>query len=87
MRKYAVYLDGDSVCPNDPDFVHRMLFGYTCVPKDFSDNTGRSRTHKQSEGEDGRYWWDGGCDAVSERTAKDRPGALLPARAVVDDDG
>lgn len=38
----ATLVDCDASCPNDPAFVHRFYFG--CVPKDFSDRTGRIET-------------------------------------------
>ncbi len=60
MSKYKVYICGDAPCPNDADFEHRFYFG--CVPKDFSDRTGRSKTHSQTKRADNLYHWDGGCD-------------------------
>lgn len=65
MAKGSVYLCGDTKCPTDPDFEHRFYFG--CVPKDFSDRTGHSKTHRQRQGLDGLWRWDGGCDRVAER--------------------
>lgn len=61
MTKRAVYICGDAPCPQDPTFEHRFYFG--CVPKDFSDRTGTSKIHHQAKGADGRYRWNGGCDA------------------------
>lgn len=61
-RSYAVHICGDTDCPSDPAFEHRFYFG--CVPKDFSERTGRSKSHRQSQGPDGRYRWNGGCDAA-----------------------
>lgn len=71
----AVVCGGDGrQCPHDPDFEHRPYFPYlgSCVPKDLSDNTGRSRRHRQTwdpeypnpllAGRKGRAVWDGGCD-------------------------
>lgn len=54
---------GDSPCPQDPAFVHRPYFG--CVPADFRERTGKSRTHHQLPPEPPavRYRWNGGCDA------------------------
>ena len=59
-RNYAVYLCGPRQCPTDPAFEHDNFYG--CVPKDFSERTGRSKTHRQHRDEDGRYRWNGGCD-------------------------
>lgn len=64
MSKYAVYICGPTDCPNDSQFEHDGYYG--CVPKDFSPNTGRSRTFRQTKGSDGRYRWNGGCGAVQE---------------------
>lgn len=64
MAKYAVYLCGiPGNCPSDERFQHISMMGPVCVPTDFSERTGRSRTHKQRQVGD-RYWWDGGCSAV-----------------------
>jgi hypothetical protein len=49
-----------SACPHDDAFEHNNYFG--CVPRDFSPTTGRSKSRRQREGEDGRWQWDGGCD-------------------------
>lgn len=91
-RGYTVYIDGTSDCPHDPGFEHRMIFGYVCVPKDFSERTGRSRTHKQTEtvieGLPWKVWlWAGGCDAAGvtarkkveewERRDKSKPPIIL----------
>lgn len=73
-RNYVVHLCGDAPCPNDPTFEHRFYFG--CVPKDFSERTGRSKTHRQRRGADGLYRWDGGCDVA--RGTRSSPGADLP---------
>jgi hypothetical protein len=65
-RKYKVYLCGDVPCPTDDDYEHRFYFG--CVPKTFSDRTGRAKGHKQSRCDvEGchRYHWDGGCNSVA----------------------
>lgn len=64
MARYKTYLCGDSICPHDDHFVH--LFNFGCVPKDFNDRTGRSKTRRQSQSADGRYKWNGGCDAAKE---------------------
>lgn len=62
MAQYAVYLCGPTDCPRDPAFEHDGYFG--CVPKDFSPTTGRSKTYRQfKSGVEGRYRWNGGCDA------------------------
>lgn len=61
MAVYAIYLCGPTVCPADPNFEHDNYFG--CIPKDFSSTTGRSKKYRQSEGSNGRYHWNGGCDA------------------------
>lgn len=58
----AVYICGDAPCPNDTDFEHRLYYG--CVPKDFSDRTGLSKTHRQRQASDGLYRWNGGCDVL-----------------------
>lgn len=60
MSPYAVYLCGDTDCPHDDAFEHRFYFG--CVPRDFSPQSGRSKTHRQRR-VDGLFRWDGGCDA------------------------
>ena len=57
----STLVDGDYRCPNDPEFVHRFYYG--CVPADFSEVTGRSRTHRQTRHGEYRLW-DGGCDAA-----------------------
>ena len=62
--RYRVYVCGPSDCPNDSRFEHDHYFG--CVPKDFNQRTGRSKTFAQREvaTEDGPRWkWNGGCDA------------------------
>lgn len=66
--KYRVHLCGmDADCPHDPDFEHRP-WPFGCVPRDFSERTGRSRTHRQHLAEvlgyGERHRWDGGCDAA-----------------------
>ena len=66
----STHVDADALCPHDPDFVHRFYFG--CVPADFSDRTGRSKTHRQTRSAEPieglhRYQWDGGCDAAGVR--------------------
>jgi hypothetical protein len=70
---YRVYLCGDEPCPNDPEFVHRMIFGHVCVPKTFSDRTGRAKGHRQTPTDIGLPYpvsmWDGGCDAAGVTTA------------------
>lgn len=63
MAVYKTYLCGDTPCPNDPAFEHRFYFG--CVPADFRERTGRSKTHHQTPGADGRYRWNGGCDPIA----------------------
>lgn len=72
MSKYRFYICGDSDCPGDSDFEHRNIaFGPSCVPRDFSMTTARSKTHKQrnvvSDGLPAgyRYMWDGGCDVAA----------------------
>lgn len=73
VSKYRVYLCGvDSECPGDPDFIHTTIaFGESCVPRDFSMSTGRSKTHKQRKvTSDGlpagyRFMFDGGCDVAA----------------------
>lgn len=60
MSRYKTYICGPSDCPNDPAFEHDNYFG--CIPKDFSEKTGRSKTHRQHQDADGRYRWNGGCD-------------------------
>lgn len=67
MARHISYVCGDTDCPNDPAFEHRFYYG--CVPRDFSDQTGRSRTRRQTAtAVDGLPWklhlWDGGCDAT-----------------------
>lgn len=61
-RKGSTILCEPTTCPNDPAFDHDNYYG--CVPKDFSTTTGRSKTHRQTKGPDGRYQWNGGCDAT-----------------------
>ena len=56
----GLIVDEPGTCPVDPEFMHDNY--YNCIPKDFSANTGRSRTHKQTKGDDDRYHWDGGCE-------------------------
>ena len=64
--KAVVHICGPGPCPNDEDFHHESYYG--CVPKNFSLNTGRSRTHKQRKFVHPsfpfgyKYLWDGGCD-------------------------
>lgn len=58
---YRVYICGPTDCPKDPDFEHDGYFG--CIPRDFSQATGRSKKYRQARGPDGRYRWNGGCDA------------------------
>ncbi len=65
---YRVYLCGvETECPHDGEFEHRG-WPFGCVPRDFSERTGRSRTHHQRSedvpGYGDRYRWDGGCDAA-----------------------
>lgn len=75
MAKYAVYICGPTDCPNDPAFEHDNYFG--CIPKDFSQSTGRSKTHHQTKKVDPtsptgyRYRWNGGCDAQEPSTKAD----------------
>lgn len=57
--RYKVYVCGTTDCPNDPDFEHDNYYG--CVPKDFNGRTGKSKSHYQTKGDDGRYHWNGGC--------------------------
>jgi hypothetical protein len=63
----SALLDEPSTCPRDPLFEHDNYFG--CVPKDFNQRTGRSKTHHQAKRDDPnapwgyRYRWNGGCDA------------------------
>lgn len=60
---YKVYLCGVPYeCPHDADFEHDNYFG--CIPKDFSQRTGRSKSHRQTRAADGRYRWNGGCDTA-----------------------
>lgn len=57
-------LDEPWTCPHDPKFEHDNYFG--CVPKDFNQATGRSKTHRQiktATPDGARYRWNGGCDA------------------------
>ena len=67
MPSYRTYLCGPTGCPNDSAFEHDNYFG--CVPKDFKERTGRSKTNHQTKVTTGpgpldyRYRWDGGCDA------------------------
>lgn len=61
MSAPQTIIRGARACPNDPDFEHDNYFG--CVPKDFKERTGRSKTYRQTEHE-GRYYWNGGCAAV-----------------------
>lgn len=56
-------LDGQSRCPHDDDFVHEFYYG--CVPADFKGATGRSKTRHQTKNAEGRYKWNGGCDATT----------------------
>lgn len=63
MAKYRTYVCGVPYnCPNDPAFEHDGYYG--CIPKDFSSRTGKSKTHQQTKGIDGRYRWNGGCDVA-----------------------
>ena len=56
----AIYVCGDNKCPKDSSFTHRFYFG--CVPNDFSERTGRSKTNHQTLcTEHQKYEWDGGC--------------------------
>lgn len=64
----TVIVEADARCPHDDAFVHRFYFG--CVPADFSDRTGRSKTNSQTKGADGRYRWNGGCDAAETGGSK-----------------
>jgi hypothetical protein len=66
---YKVYLCGPSDCPVDPEFTHETIFGGpSCVPRDMSLRTGRSKSHRQTATDIGLpykvYLWDGGCDAA-----------------------
>lgn len=67
-------INGDSPCPHDDRFEHRFYFG--CVPKTFSDRTGRAKGFRQTETPNAypkvnhgvtcastRWLWNGGCDA------------------------
>lgn len=69
MKQYAIYLCGDTSCPCDPNFEHRFYFG--CVPKDFSERTGRSKTQRQRNvtapdlRHGYRFMWTGGCDGAA----------------------
>lgn len=71
---YRVYIDGDGPdCPHDDRFEHRFYFG--CVPKNFSERTGRAKGHRQTETTiDGLPWnvwlWDGGCDKAGVTAEK-----------------
>jgi hypothetical protein len=61
-RNTKIYLCGDSPCPTDDEFVHRVYYG--CVPKTFSERTGRAKGHhNQKCAVEGcyKYHWDGGC--------------------------
>ena len=72
-RTRTAIVCGPYDCPNDPEFEHDNYFG--CVPKDFKQRTGRSKTHSQTlDAESGRYVWDGGCNrfAVGSAALKDR---------------
>jgi hypothetical protein len=62
-KGYAIRICGPTDCPNDPEFIHEG-YPYGCVPRDFKERTGRSKTHKQSRGPDGLYRWNGGCDVA-----------------------
>ena len=62
-------IDADDDCPHDPRFEHRFWYG--CVPRTFSDRTGRAKGFHQTETPnaypqpgkaDTRWLWDGGCD-------------------------
>lgn len=65
--KYGIYVCEDGPeCPNDKEFEHRFYFG--CVPKDFVEKTGRSKSYKQVRGTDNRYHWNGGCDREGNET-------------------
>lgn len=81
VTKYKTYICAPSDCPHDPDFEHDNYFG--CIPKDFSQTTGRSKTHHQSKVADTssptgyRYVWNGGCaaperDGMTDTTAPER---------------
>lgn len=66
-----VCLLADRDCPHDEAFEHRHYYG--CVPRDFSERTGRSKTHSQTRVAGQyllgyRYLWDGGCDARESET-------------------
>lgn len=68
-----IYICGDTPCPADPTFEHRFYYG--CVPRDFNERSGRSKTNRQARVSRPdlpggyRYEWDGGCDdaAATER--------------------
>jgi len=59
--------DGEANCPHDEHFIHDWFFG--CVPADFAERTGKSKTYVQTRVEGDRfphgyrYLWNGGCDA------------------------
>lgn len=65
---YRTYICGPTDCPRDPAFEHDNYYG--CVPKNFNQRTGRSKTHHQTKVVTGpgpmdyRYHWNGGCDAL-----------------------
>lgn len=58
----STFICGTGPCPNDDRFEHDNYFG--CIPKDFKERTGRSKTFRQERGPDGRYYWNGGCKAI-----------------------
>lgn len=62
MSRYKTYVCGPYDCPNDPLFEHESYFG--CVPKDFKQATGKSRTNSQRLHVN-KWMWDGGCDLHS----------------------
>jgi len=69
--KRTTIICGPTTCPHDPNFEHDNYFG--CIPKDFRERTGKSKTYRQTRHGD-RYYWNGGCAArklaeVEGRTA------------------
>jgi len=73
VRRVPLIIESDGTCPHDSRFVHRFYFG--CVPADFSDRTGRSRTFTQRAPVPPavRWRWNGGCDAQIDGSADGAP--------------
>lgn len=64
MSRYKTYICGPTDCPTDPGFEHDGYFG--CIPKDFNQRLGTSKTFRQHKSDDGKYRWNGGCNAVED---------------------